>query len=549
MYSDTAAGKADQWIPIRPGTDAALVEAIAYELIRNNWVDQAFLDKYCIGYDEKTLPAGAPAKSDYRSYILGEGADRTPKTPERAAKITGIPVATIRSLAKEIGTTRPLFVAQVLGPQRQANGEQTACAIAMLPILTGCVGLPGTSTGMEEDGTNWEPTYLPTGENKVKIRIPVFLWTDAILRGKDMDWVHDGVKNLPEGARLGHDIKMIVNSGGNVLINQHSDTNWTDKVLRDTTKCEFLVVCDNMMTPSARYADILLPDTLGPETDDIVGNGDSMGDLACLYPMHKAVEPQYDQKPSWEICRLITKELGIEEKYTEGRDQKGWIRWCYEETRKDNPELPEFDVFWKQGPTQLFNVKWDRIMFEDFRKDPAKHPLKTTSGKIEIYSSQLAHLAETWKLPEGDVISALLKFVRTWDMPGDDKAGKYPLQCFGYHGHGRTHSTFHNLPWLREVHPDTVTMNPIDAEARGIADGDKVEVFNDLGSVLLPARVTNRIIPGVCAIPQGAWYTPVVQAGRTVDVGGCINTLTSHRPSPLAKGNPQHANLVEIRKA
>ena len=92
-------------------------------------------------------------------------------------------------------------------------------------------------------------------------------------------------------------------------------------------------------------------------------------------------------------------------------------------------------------------------------------------------------------------------------------------------------------------------MNPIDAEARGIADGDKVEVFNDRGSLLLPARVTNRIIPGVCAIPQGAWYTPVVQAGRTVDVGGCINTLTSHRPSPLAKGNPQHTNLVEIRKA
>ena len=117
---------------------------------------------------------------------------------------------------------------------------------------------------MEGDGTNWEPTYLPTGENKVKIRIPVFLWTDAILRGKEMDWVHDGVKNLPEGTTLGHDIKMIVNSGGNVLINQHSDTNWTDKVLRDTTKCEFIVVCDNMMTPSARYADILLPDTLGP---------------------------------------------------------------------------------------------------------------------------------------------------------------------------------------------------------------------------------------------------------------------------------------------
>ena len=434
------------------------------------------------------------------------------------------------------------------GP-RQANGEQTARAIAMLPILTGQVGLPGTSTGMEEDGTNWEPTYLPVGTNPIKAQIPVFLWTDAILRGEQMDWIHDGVKGLEEGKKLGHSIKMIVNSGGNTLINQHGDCNWTDKVLRDDSKCEFIVVCDNMMTPSARYADILLPDTLGPETDDICGNGDSMGDLACIYPMHKAVDPAFDQRPNWEICRGIAKELGLEEQYTEGRDQKGWIKWCYEQTRKDNPELPEFDKFWKAGPTQLFNVKWQPIMFKEFREDPVKNPLKTPSGKIEIYSEALANLSKTWVLPKGDVISALPKFVQTFDMPGDKAAKKYPLQCFGYHGHGRTHSTFHNLPWLREVHPDQVLINELDAKARNIADGDKVHVFNDRGCIEVPAHVTKRIMPGVCAVPQGAWYKPVKKDGKTIDVGACINTLTGHRPSPLAKGNPQHSNLVEIRKA
>lgn len=242
-------------------------------------------------------------------------------------------------------------------------------------------------------------------------------------------------------------------------------------------------------------------------------------------------------------------QLGIEEAYTEGRDQMGWIRWCYEKTRADNPELPDFDTFWKQGPTQLFNVKWQKIMFEDFRRDPAKHPLNTPSGKIEIYSERLAEKARTWKLPEGDVISALPKFCRTWDMPGDKAAEKYPLQCFGLHGHGRTHSTFHNLPWLREVHPDVVTMNRLDAEARGIQEGDLVQVYNDRGCVEIPAHVTERIIPGVCSIPQGAWYKPVMKNGRRIDVGGNINTLTSLRPSPLAKGNPQHTNLVEIKKA
>lgn len=188
-------------------------------------------------------------------------------------------------------------------------------------------------------------------------------------------------------------------------------------------------------------------------------------------------------------------------------------------------------------------------MFRDFRENPEKNPLKTPSGKIEIYSEQLAKLAEEWVLPEGDVISALPKFVRTFDMPGDERDQKYPLQCFGYHGHARTHSTFHNLPWLREAHPDRLLLNEIDAKARGLKEGDLVEVFNDRGIIEVPVHVTKRIIPGVCAVPQGAWYNPVMKNGRRVDVGANINTLTGHRPSPLAKGNPQHSNLVEVRKA
>ena len=548
ICTDTVAGRADQWIPIRPGTDAALVEGIAYELIRNGWVDEAFLAKYCVGYDEKTLPAGAPAKSDYKSYIMG-AADGTPKTPEYASRITGVPVETIVELAREIGTTKPVFISQGWGPQRQANGEQTCRAIAMLAILTGNIGLPGTSTGQHEGNTPFPAVYLPVGENPVKATIPCFLWTDAITRGADMDELHDGVKGLKEGQKLGHAIKMIVNSGGNTLINQHGDSNWTDKILKDDTLCEFIVVCDNMMTPSARYADILLPDTLGPETDDIASAGGSNGNVASLLPMHKAVEPRHEERPSWEICRGIAQRLGLEEQFTEGRTQKEWVQWCYEETRKKFPQLPDFATFWKGGPVQLAGLRKDMVALRDFREDPQKHPLKTPSGKIEIYSSRLADLAQRWILPAGDVISALPKFVRTWEMPGDALQKKYPLQCFGYHGHGRIHSTFHNLPWLREQFPDHVLVNELVAKARGITNDDLVLVYNDRGAVELPAKVTPRIMPGVCSIPQGAWYRPVQKNGRTVDVGGNINTLTHHRPSPLAKGNAQHTNLVEIKKA
>jgi len=123
---------------------------------------------------------------------------------------------------------------------------------------------------------------------------------------------------------------------------------------------------------------------------------------------------------------------------------------------------------------------------------------------------------------------------------------KYPLQLSGFHTKGHTHSTYTNVLALHEAVPDEVWINPIDARARQLASGDIVHVFNDRGVVEIPCKVTNRILPGVAAMPQGAW-TRLNNEG--VDVGGCINSLTSHLPSPLAKGNPQHTNLVEIKRA
>lgn len=276
-FTDTATTRADEWVPIRPGTDAALVEALAYEWITKNQVDQAFLDKYCVGYDEKTLPASAPKNADYKSHILGRGPDRIEKTPEWASGITGIPADVIRRLAKEMAETKPLFVSQGWGPQRQANGEDTSRAIAMVPILLGQIGLPGTNSGEHEGNTSFPAVYLPVGKNPVKASIPCYLWTDAIVRGSEMTRRTDALKGAE---KLTQNIRMIINSGGNTMINQHGDANWTHEVLEDEKKLEFLVVCDNMMTPSCRYADILLPDTLGPETNDMACQGGSHGDVA-----------------------------------------------------------------------------------------------------------------------------------------------------------------------------------------------------------------------------------------------------------------------------
>ena len=184
-----------------------------------------------------------------------------------------------------------------------------------------------------------------------------------------------------------------------------------------------------------------------------------------------------------------------------------------------------------------------------FRADPDANPLLTPSGKIEIYSAALQELSDTWELAEGDKITAVPEYFPTWEGIEDPLRDTYPLQCIGHHYKARTHSTYGNVDWMKEAHHQMVWLNPIDARARGIDEGDEVYVYNDRGRLIAPARVTDRIMPGVVSVPQGAWYAPDSKGAKGVDKGGCVNTLTSQRPTPLAKGNAQHTILVEIEKA
>ncbi len=149
--NETASGRSKNWIPIRPGTDAALVSAIAHEWIENDQIDKDFLDTYCVGFDEDTMPDSAKNQhKSYRDYIMGTGYDMVEKTPEWAEPITQIPAETIRSLAAEIRAAKAPFICQGWGPQRHTNGEDACRAICMLPTLIGQVGLPGTNTGQRE---------------------------------------------------------------------------------------------------------------------------------------------------------------------------------------------------------------------------------------------------------------------------------------------------------------------------------------------------------------------------------------------------------------
>ncbi|EKY3232702.1 molybdopterin-dependent oxidoreductase [Cronobacter malonaticus] len=540
-YTDTAAGREDEWIPIRPGTDAALASAIAWVLIAENYVDQPFLDNYCVGYDEKTLPPGAPVNGHYKAYILGDGPDGTAKTPAWAAPITGIPEARIIKLAREIGEAKPAFIAQGWGPQRHSNGELACRAIAMLPILTGNVGIHGGNSGAREGSFSLPFERMPTLQNPVETSISMFTWTDAIERGPSMTATADGVRGKE---KLDVPIKMIWNYAGNCLINQHSQINRTHEILQDDKKCELIVVIDCHMTASARYADILLPDCTASEQMDFALDA-SCGNMAYVIFADQAIAPRFECRTIYDITSALAVRMGVGEQFTEGRTQEGWLRHLYAQSQRAIPELPDFDTFRKQGIFKLRDPQGHHVAYQAFRENPAANPLDTPSGKIEIYSSALADIAANWQLPEGDVIHPLPVYSPGFEQVSDPLRAQYPLQLTGFHYKSRTHSTYGNVDVLQAACRQQIWINRQDAQARGINDGDLVRVWNARGEARIEAKVTPRIMPGVVALGEGAWYQPDAEG---VDHAGSINVLTTQRPSPLAKGNPSHSNLVQLAR-
>lgn len=539
-YTDTTVGFSDQWIPIKPGTDAAFIAAMAHVMIKEDLVDQPFLDKYCVGYDEKTLPESAPKNSDYKSYILGAGKDSVEKTPLWASTITGIPVDIIVKTAREIGSTKPCAIYQGWGLQRTATGEIASRAVAMLALLTGNLGINGGGSGARESDYNIPFVRFPTLDNPIKASIPMFLWTDAIVRGPEMTAIADGIQGKD---KLDVPIKFVWNYASNCLINQHSDINRTHEILQDENACEMIVVIDNHLTSSAKYADIVLPDLTTSEQADFCMDGKAANMPYFIYA-DKVIEPQFESRSIYQICSDLAKRLGVEEQFTEGRTQEEWLRHLYAETRKIDASLPDFETVRQQGIVKRVDPNGHFVAYQAFREDPIKNPLKTASGKVEIYSAALAKIASEWTLAEGDVIDPLPIYTPAfegWDSP---MRKEFPLQLTGFHHKGRCHSTYGNVDVLKQAAQQEMWINPVDAESRGIRNGAQIRIFNERGEVLINAKVTPRIMPGVVAVGEGAWYTP---DAKGVDRNGSINVLTTQRPSPLAKGNPQHTNLVDVQ--
>lgn len=530
-YTDTAVAFADQWIPLRPTTDAALMSAMAYVIITENLHDQTFLDTYCQGFDEAHMPQGVPDGQSYKSYILGIK-DGIKKTPEWAEKITGVPTDTIRQLAREYAMIKPAALIQGWGPQRHANGEQFVRAGTVLAALTGNIGNKGGwASGMGIYGRQLIPS-VPIPPNPFTGSIPVYLWTDAVVRGTEM-----GPKDAVKGVdKLPSNIKLIMNLAGNALLNQHADINKTKEILSDESKVEFIVVSDLFMTPSAKYADILLPGDTSWERNNIA-NPWLQGDYVIY--ANKIIEAPFECRNEYDWLSEVAAKLGIKDQFTEGRkDMEDWCRWIVEGIQAAQPEFPSYDVFKKRGI-----YKWTypetSVAFEKEIKDPANHKFLTPSGKIEIFSKTLYDMND-----QG--IPAIPQYQEGWEGPLDPLREKYPLQLIGWHHKHRCHSIHDNNPWLEEATQQEMWINHADAEVRGIKNGDKVKVYNDRGTMLIPVKLTARTIPGVVCVPQGAWYTPDENG---IEQRGSLNVITNQKATPLAKGNTQHTNLVQVAKA
>lgn len=180
------------------------------------------------------------------------------------------------------------------------------------------------------------------------------------------------------------------------MINQHGDINHTHEVLQDDSKCEMIVGIDHFMTASAKYCDILLPDLMPTEQEDLISH-ESAGNMGYVILAQPATSAKFERKPIYWILSEVAKRLGpdVYQTFTEGRSQHEWIKYLHAKTKERNPEMPDYEemkttgIFKKKCPEEHY------VAFRAFREDPQANPLKTPSGKIEIYSERLATIADT----------------------------------------------------------------------------------------------------------------------------------------------------------
>ncbi|MGB6330125.1 MAG: trimethylamine-N-oxide reductase TorA [Halarcobacter sp.] len=542
IYTETAQKLNAKQISLKPGTDVALLLGIANYMYKNNLHDEKFMKKYTFG------------RKEFFAYLIGKE-DGIDKTPSWAEKITGISEKEIIALAKLFSKGKTTLMGG-WAIQRMDSGEQSHWMITTLAAMIGQIGQAG-------GGYTYSGHYSNLGASAASAP-GLGALPNSFKETKDIPWVTRKSKYIPvskisdmllnpgkafkyNGKDLTYpDIKMIYWAGGNPF-HHHQDVN---KLIKAWEKPETIVFADPYWTASARMADIVLPTTTSLERNDITFYGH--GSHESIIAMKKAVEPLAESKNDYDICTGILSKLGLDKYYTEGKNEMDWIQEFYKGSMKQakskNIAMPSFEEFWEKGHVdfEITEKAKNFVSYKSFIDDKRANRLGTPSGKIEIYSKTI----EAYNYSD-------CKPHPTWYEPieylGSKKAEKYPFHIVSPHPKYRLHSQLNNT-WLRNVYEvqgrEPMLINPADAKAKGINDGDVVRVFNDRGSILAGAVVTDTIRKNVVSISEGSWYDPADFAnGDTTCVHGHVNVLTIDKgTSSLAQGNIAHTALVDFEK-
>jgi len=512
-----------EWLAIRPNTDTALILALCHTLVSENLHDKDFLARCTVGF-ERFAPSLAGKDAAW------------------ASKITGIPAPRIVALAREMAATRTTININ-WSLQRSHHGEQPFWALVTLACLLGQVGLPGGGFACGYGPVNLMgsgfPKYsgptLPQLTNAVSDFIPVARFTDMLLNPGGTVPYNGRTITYP-------DIRLVYWAGGNPF-HHHQDLN---RLMAAWQKPETIVFHEQFWTPAARLADVVLPATVSLERDDI-GYGSRE---RYVIAMKKAREPIGEARDDYWIFGQLAERLGAGATFTEGRDTMQWLAHLYAEARdksaKAGVALPAFDDFWAAGLAEAEGETRHPVMLSQFRADPAAHPLKTPSGKIEIFSERIASFGY-------DDCPGHATWFEPIEWLGAAKAKQYPLHMLSDQPNDKLHSQLDHSPHARSTKVrgrQPVTLHPDDAAARGIADGDLVRVYNDRGACLAGAKLSARIRRGVVRLSTGAWFDPEnTGSNQPLEKHGNPNALTLDiGASKLSQGCIAQTCLVEIER-
>lgn len=517
------------WWPCRPNSDVALMLGLAHTIHSENLHDAAFLATYCVGF-ERFVP-----------YLTGES-DGQPKDADWASALADIPAEDIRALARRMASGRTLLgISWSL--QRAEHGEQSYWMITLLAAMLGQFGLPGGGVAYGYGSVhnigfagrrqpNFRIAAMDQGNPPVNRYIPVSRIAEMLENpGDAYDY---------NGKRLNYpDIEVILWAGGNPY-HHHQDLNRLRKAWANPGT---VIVSEPWWTATARHADIVLPCSTTLERNDFAaGSNDTY-----ITPMRQAVEPFAEARSDFEIFSALAERFDKFDEFTERRNEMQWVEHLYEQTRQRadaaGVHLPDFAEFW-QGEQIDMREQLDeqRFALEKFRDDPNENPLRTPSGRIELFSETIASF-------DYDDCRGHPMWFDKQEWLGSAQARKFPLHLVSNQPKTRLHSQLDNGKTSQDAKVsgrEIVRINPEDAAARKISEGDIVRLFNDRGACLAAVALTEGIRPGVVELPTGAWFDP---AGESLEIHGNPNVLTRDAgTSKLAQGPTAHSCLIEVEK-